>query len=329
MSPIRFGVVGCGAIATLHQLPALRRAPGVDLAAVVDVDASWAGAVARRFGAAAAYGAPEDLIGRVDAALVATPNATHAEITCALLAGGVHVLCEKPMATTGADAARMLDAAERCGMRLMAAHCLRFSPNLAKLQQIVADGWLGEVIEMRAGIGGPYERSARRTDFRRDKRRAGGGVLVDLGVHLIDLAVWIGGEAPATIAYDAATAAGWKVETDIEVALGFPSGSRAVLAASFTRALDASFTVRGRDGWAQASLYRPGELTLFSRRSRVCRTAGVQRLRLPPSSMYERQIAHFCTAVRSGEPFCVRPDQVRAVIAAIDRCYAGCEADAA
>jgi predicted dehydrogenase len=329
VSRLRFGVVGCGAISTLHQLPALRRAPGVDLVAVVDTDAAWAAAVARRFAARESHADYTALAGRVDAALIATPNHTHADIACALLAAGVHVLCEKPLATTRAEVDRMLEASARSGARLMAAHCLRFSPNLEMLQQIVADGWLGQVTAMSAGIGGPYAESARRTDFRRQKRFAGGGVLVDLGIHLTDLAVWLAGAAPLAVAYDATTAPDWEVETDVEVALDFPAGSRATLNASFTHPLDPSFTVRGDGGWASASLYRPTDLTLFSTRARVCRAAGVQHLRLPDVSMYDRQIAHFCDAVRSGAEFRVRPSEVRAVIDVIERCYGQREADAA
>lgn len=319
---VRFGVVGCGAIATLHQLPALRRSPEVELMAVVDVDRAWAGTVARRFGAPAAYDSAASLAGCVDAAVVATPNHTHADIGCALLAAGVHVLCEKPLATTGVDAARMFATAERVGTRLMAAHCLRFSPNMAMLQQLVRSGALGAPVAMRAGIGGPYEVSARRTEFRKQRCFAGGGVLVDLGVHLIDLAIWMAGAVPVVAGYESTTATGWEVETDVDVALEFPDGGRAVLAASYTHALDAVFTVRGPDGWASAPLYRPHALTVFSQRAKSCRAAGVQELRLPRHSMYDGQLAHFCERLRSGAPFGVRPEEVRAVIRTIDDCYA-------
>lgn len=329
MKRMRIGVVGCGAISTLYQLPALRRVADVELVAVVDTDAAWAGTVARRFEARESFADPAALVGRVDAALIATPNHTHADIACALLGAGVHVLCEKPLATTRTEVERMLDAAARGGTRLMAAHCLRFSPNLAMLEHVVADGWLGELTAISGSIGGPYDTSSRRTDFRRQKRLAGGGVLVDLGVHLVDLAVWMAGAAPTAVAYDDSTAPGWEVETDVEVVLDFPNSSRATLNASFTHALDASLTVRGRDGWATASLYRPTDLTLFSTRARVCRAAGVQQIRVPDVSMYDRQIEHFCAGVRSGAEFRVRPSEVRAVIDVIERCYRQREADAA
>jgi predicted dehydrogenase len=321
MRRLRFGVVGCGAISTDLQLPALRRSDRVDLVAVTDLDAGHARAVAGRFGVPESYGDHRALVGRVDAALVATPNTTHADIAVDLLEAGVHVLCEKPMATTRGDVERMLAAAERSAARLMAAHCLRFSPNIDLLHRIVADGWLGGLGVVEAGIGGSYEDSARRTDFRRQRRLSGGGVLVDLGVHVVDLAIWIAGGAPTEVAYDATAASGWEVETDAEVALAFADGTRARLGASFSRGLENQIVARGPDGWASASLYLPTELLVFADRARVCRRAGMQRILLPDVSMYDRQIAHFCEAVLGAHDFGVRADEVRATIDVIERCY--------
>jgi predicted dehydrogenase len=109
----------------------------------------------------------------------------------------------------------------------------------------------------------------------------------------------------------------------------FAGSSRATLAASFTRLLESSLTVRGSLGWATAPLYRPTDLTLFSTGARACHRAGVQQLQLPDTSMYDRQIAHFCDAVQSGDEFLIRPEDVRAVIEVIERCYREQEAHAA
>ena len=329
MKRVRLGVVGCGAVSTLYHLPALRRSPIVELVAVIDSDVAWAHRVAQRFGVPEHHSDYHALMGRVDAALIATPNHTHADIACALLAAGIHVLCEKPVATTAAEVERMLSTAARVGTRLMPAHCLRFSANLAFLKQIIAAEWLGPVTEMSAGIGGPYETSAHRTDFRRRKQSAGGGVLVDLGIHLIDLATWFANGTATAVVYDGATLAGWEVETDAEVGLSFHGGARAMLTASFTYTPDSTFTVRGRHGWAAAPLYRPTELTLFTTRARVCQRAGAQQLQLPDTSMYEAQIAHFCEAVQSGREFVITARDVRAVVDIIEKCYGRQAANAA
>ncbi len=321
MTPLRFGIVGCGAIVTLHQLPALRRCPSLQLVGLVDRDREWAAKVAKRSGVPAAYDDYRRLIGKVDAVLVATPNTTHAAIACDLLEQGVHVLCEKPLATTGEEVERMLAAAARGGSRLMTAHCLRFSPQLEMLKTVVEAGWLGPVERVSASIGGPYEGVACRTDFRRQRALSGGGVLMDLGVHVLDLAVWIAGKAPAHVEYAGSFASGWEVETDAEVGLRFPGDGQASLQASFSTPLGNSFTVRGARGWARASLYVPTELTVFAEDARLCRRAGMQTLLLEDRNMYDAQIAHFCRAIETGEPFRVRDAEVRATIGVIDSCY--------
>src|SRR5262249_11546983 len=137
MTPLRFGIVGCGAVVTLHQLPACRRSPALRIEAVVDRDRAWAAQVASRAGIPQSFDDPRRLLGAVDAVLVATPNTTHADISCELLDAGVHVLCEKPLATCGADADRMLHTARRGSARLMAAQCLRFSPNIDMLHEML------------------------------------------------------------------------------------------------------------------------------------------------------------------------------------------------
>lgn len=321
MTPLRFGVVGCGAIVTLHQLPALRRSPAVRVVAVTDRDAAWAGAVASRFGVRAAHDDHRRLIGAVDAALVATPNSTHAAIACDLLEQGVHVLCEKPLGTTRAEVDRMLAAAARGGARLMTAHCLRFSPGFETLKQVIEAGWLGDVRHVAAAIGGPYQGVARRTDFRRQRSLSGGGVLMDLGIHVLDLAVWLAGRVPVHVDYAGEAGEGWEVETEAEVELRFPGEARASLQASFSSPLGNLLTVRGTKGWARASLYVTNELAVFAEDARVCRRAGLQTLRLRDHDMYDAQIEHFCHAIATGTPFRVRDAEVCATIDVVDRCY--------
>jgi predicted dehydrogenase len=330
MSRLRFGVVGCGAIVTLHQLPALLRSRALKVVAMVDRDKDWAAAVARKGGVQASYDDHLALVGKVDAALVATPNSTHVGIVCDLLEQGVHVICEKPLGTTRFEVDRMLAAAAHGRARLMTAHCLRFAPSLAMMKDVVASGWLGDLREVSASIGGPYAGVARRTDFRRQRTLSGGGVLMDLGIHVLDLTVWLAGSAPTWVDYRGTTQEpGWEVETDVEVGLGFADGARASLVASFTTAMGNGLTVRGSRGWARTSLYETNLLTLCAEGSQVCRRAGLQSLPLEAHDMYDTQIAHFCDALRTGEPFRVADSEVRATIDVVGQCYASNEQVAA
>src|SRR5262245_29744884 len=323
MRPLRFGIVGCGGFSTIYLLPALRRCSRLQLAAVVDHDRTWALKVARRFRVPTSYTDYHDLIGRVDAVLIATPNTTHADIACTLLQHGIHVLCEKPLATTRADVERMFSMSAQSGARLMAAYGLRFSPNVSMLKRIIAAQWLGSVHGLTAEIGGRYEEGEQRTDFRKHRRLSGGGVLIDLGIHLIDLALWLSEELPVSVEYESAAAPGWEVESEAEVALDFPGGSRATLTCSFTHAPTNTMVVQGSAGWVRVPLYEPTHLTLFSERARVCQTSGVQRLVFPGiyTGMYDRQIEHFCEAVMTGKEFIIQAAEVSAALDIIERCY--------
>lgn len=321
MRKLRLGIVGCGAVVTLHHLPALRQTSRVDLVALADRDRSWGTKVARKFGVRQFHEDYREMIGHVDAVLVATPNTTHADIACSLLEVGVHVLCEKPMATTSADVERMYQASAKGGGRLVASHNSRFNANVAMLKTVIARGWLGAVEEISGGLGSAYEAAERRTDFRRERRLSGGGVLIDLGIHLIDVAVWLAGERPISVRYDAAVAPGWDVETDADVGIEFANGIWAHFSVSFTHALDPTLKVRGTEGWASASLYDPGHLTLFTERARICQRAGAQHLILDDRPGYERGMEHFADAVLSGREFIVQPDEVAAGLAIIEQCY--------
>ena len=216
MKRIRFGVVGCGAVSEIYHVPAIAHCESAALTAMVDTVPERAAEVARRFRAETSLTDHRQLVGKVDAALIATSNTTHADIACHLLEHGVHVLCEKPMATTTADVGRMFAAAARGGTRLMAGHSRRFNPNLELAKALIVGGRIGTLESVGAALGSPYGSWPTRTDFRRQRTLSGGGVLLDLGIHLIDLAIWLGGEAKM-LRYESSDTLGWGVENDAEV----------------------------------------------------------------------------------------------------------------
>ncbi len=130
---------------------------------------------------------------RPDAVIVATPNVHHAPITIAALNAGAHVLCEKPMAMNTREALRMADAADRKKRKLMINFSYRFTPAAWALKQIVDSGAVGDVYYAKTrwhrnrgipGFGGWFGQ----------KKLSGGGPLIDLGVHRIDMAMWLMGD---------------------------------------------------------------------------------------------------------------------------------------
>ncbi len=182
-------LIGCGAIAQRAHIPGLLAA-----GARVGVLASRTRASAQR-AAELAGGADivtdwEAALDRddVDAVAICTPNHLHEPIAVAAAEAGKHVLVEKPMAVSLAAADRMIAAAERAGVVLMPAHNVRFAPAFVAASEAVQRGDIGEVTGVRAafGHGGPHLWAPAATWFR-DPSQAGGGALLDLGVHVADL----------------------------------------------------------------------------------------------------------------------------------------------
>jgi predicted dehydrogenase len=321
VTALRVAVIGCGAVSEIYHLPALRRCSRGQLTAVVDADATRAANVARRHGAPLAMTDFRELPGKVDAAVIATPNTSHADIACFLLDHDVHVLCEKPLATTLADAQRMARASRRGSARLMAGQCRRFNPNAELVRELIARGHLGTVTQISAALGGRYGQWPQRTDFRRIRALSGGGVLLDLGIHLIDLALWLAGEEARVVRYESTDTMNWGVENDAEVTLEFAGGGRALLACSYTHGLNRTLRVEGTRGWAETSVDGFPAVTFFSEQSRLCQQAGAQHLLVPEADVYGSQMDHFVGAVLDGSPFAVDLDQVLAGVRLVEECY--------
>lgn len=190
---LRVGLIGAGHIARAGHLPALKRHSGVAVTAVADISEERAREVARMFDIPRVYASYDAMLGDgdLDAVIVATNNVSHAPITLAALAAGVDVLCEKPMATTVADAERMVAAARAAGRILMVGMTNRYRSDVETLRSLVSGGDVGELYWGRARI---MRRRGTPTGWFRDSSLSGGGTLFDIGVHALDLCWWLMGQ---------------------------------------------------------------------------------------------------------------------------------------
>ncbi|HET7586359.1 MAG TPA: Gfo/Idh/MocA family oxidoreductase [Gemmatimonadaceae bacterium] len=187
---LRVGVLGAGAIAQITHLPLLSRMRGVELVAVCDSDGPKARALAERFGVRNVFTDVDDVLEleQLDAIIVATPNHLHEPHVLSALAAKVHVLCERPLSLTARGVERILSAARRAGRVVAVANNHRFRADVQALLGFLRGGELGRLTGMR---GGAYQtrRSAEGWRFRRPE--AGGGVMLELGFPLLDLAFWL------------------------------------------------------------------------------------------------------------------------------------------
>ncbi len=193
--PVRVAVIGCGLIAQRSHFPAYAAAPEAEIAAVVSLSAEEAQDAVNNFGAKRILPSWEAAIADpdVDAVDVCTPNYLHAPIAIAAARAGKHVFVEKPMATRLDDANAMVAAARESGVYLTVGHNLRFAPIFQTMRQAMRDGVIGRPFAARGVYmhAGPDESWGSSSQWFWDEATAGGGALLDMGIHMIDVMRWI------------------------------------------------------------------------------------------------------------------------------------------
>lgn len=193
MAKIKVGIVGCGFIANRKHLPMLTQHQDVEIVAFCDIIRERAEASCKQFGASDAkvYEDYREVIGRkdIDVVHVCTPNSSHAEISVAALQGGKHVMCEKPMAKTSAEAKAMLDAAKASGKKLTIGYQNRFRSDSQFIKSLCDKGELGDIYLGKAFAC--RRRGVPIWGVFMNKELQGGGPLIDLGTHALDLTLWM------------------------------------------------------------------------------------------------------------------------------------------
>ncbi len=183
--PIQVGVIGTGSISEFH-LHAYSKNPEVELAAVCDLNEDRARAAAAKFGAGTVYSDYRELLAdpSIEAVSICTWNNTHAEISIAALQAGKHVLVEKPLCRTVEEALRMQDAVRSSGKQLQVGFVRRYESKAALVRQFAEQGEFGDIYYAKAST---LRRLGNPGGWFADIERSGGGPLIDIGVHVIDL----------------------------------------------------------------------------------------------------------------------------------------------
>ena len=190
---LRVAIIGCGGIANGKHLPSLKKLEQVEMVAFCDIE------IKKAEKAAIEYGTPEAAVYKnykqlledesIDVVHVLTPNISHAEISIASMEAGKHVMCEKPMAKTSEEAKLMVETAERTGKKLTIGYNNRFRPDSQYLHNVCKQGDLGEVYYARAHA--IRRRAVPTWGVFLDEEKQGGGPLIDIGTHALDLTLWM------------------------------------------------------------------------------------------------------------------------------------------
>jgi predicted dehydrogenase len=302
-SELRVAVLGAGAIAQVSHLPAYSRIPEVRVTAVCDSDRGKADRVARRFNVNHVATSWEEAIRRddIDAVDICLPNHLHAEVALAALEQGKHVLCEKPFSRTSEEAQSMVDAAARHGRVLMGGFNNRFREDAQVLKRFVSEGELGRVSFLKTGWLKPAS-SWPDKGWQQIKRYAGGGVLLDLGVQMLDLALWFL-DMPKVLSVSAAAHPKPEeeaIETGAAALLRLEGGVTMTLEVSWGLLVDRDFAYLNLFGDQGAALLNPLRLQKEMHGSLVNVTPNVGPGGNPYKKSYENEMRHFVHCARTG-----------------------------
>ena len=192
MEKVRLGIIGCGGIANGKHLPALKKIKEVELVAFCDIIVERAEKAAKEYGVEGAkvYEDFNEMLKneKLDVVHVCTPNNVHAPASIAAMEAGCHVMCEKPMAKNVEQAQAMLDAQKRTGMKLTIGYQNRFTAEQQALHEACENGELGEIYYAEAEA--IRRRAVPTWGGGIDEEKQGGGPLIDIGTHALDLTLW-------------------------------------------------------------------------------------------------------------------------------------------
>lgn len=314
---MKWALVGASTIAAQYMIRAIRAQPGNEIAQVVSGSAAWGAEFARNHGIPASGTVLDNALAdpSIAAVYISTTNEKHLPQAMAAIAAGKHVLCEKPLAMTVADAAAMVAAAEAAGLIFATNHHLRCSGSHRAVRDLIASGRIGRVLSLRIFHAVHLPESLR--GWRINSAEAGGGVIPDITVHDADVTRFLLDEDPDTVvAQMAGSGMGQGVEDSAMSVWTMPSGAMVMSHESFTHPFAGSgFEVHGTDG----SIFARGVMTQNPVGDiELVASAGRAAVPFPDHDLYVEGVRAFVTAVAGrGQPAATGRDGVKSLAVAL------------
>ncbi len=349
---LRVGLIGTGMICNIAHVPAWRAlADQVEIVGAADVVAEHARGTAQAHGIPHWYDDPQRMLDelRPDIVSVSAPNSYHKPWTLAALAAGAHVLCEKPVATSYRDAVEMYAAADAAGRLLMVGQSLRFRSENQAAKSLAESGYLGDVYYAEAGA--MRRRGVPTWGQFHMAEHSGGGPLYDIGVHALDLVLWLIG-SPRVMAVSGVTYTKLANRDEglvtSQADSGAPQGVPNArpydyrefdvedLGVGFLR-LESGMTVVLRASWAANIPEGTGNTFILGTKAgmalgplRIIGTLGAYQADTTPlvpdrnepfATGHIREAAHFVRAIRGEEELSIKREEVLNVIHALEGLY--------
>ncbi len=311
MSPVKIGIVGCGRIARTVHVPIVSRMPRVELAALADPDAQRLEEAMRKAPHARPFRDYRELLALadLDAVVICLPNAKHAEAAVMALQRGKHVYLEKPIAMSLKEGREILDAWRSSGLVGMIGYHLRFNKLYLAARREIQSGGLGDLV----GVRSVFSTSARDRPAWQQRRATGGGALLDLACHHIDLVRFLFGREIQQVYADVHS---HLTEGDsVGLAMRLSGGLLVQSFFSMASVEEDRFEIFGRSGKLRVDRYLSlhaeisGPSAGFGRLNRLVRAVKslahapylLEKLRFPAHEpSYAKALAHFADAVGRG-----------------------------
>ena len=316
--PIRIGILGCARIAKAAVIDAAGNQSGLVVAGIASRSAGKAAAFARQHGIATTFSSYAGLLADpgIDAVYVPLPNSLHAEWTIAALEAGKAVLCEKPMASNSAEAARMVHVANDTGRPLMEAFHYRYHPMMGYILEVLRTGTLGRLQSVRASLKIPEGLAA--ADDIRFQSGLSGGAMMDVGAYCMNALRYVTDGEPGVESASAKLVAP-DVDGEMKVRLCFPSGTIGEIDCSLVAPdFEARLDIVGEHGRLEARnpflphLGNAVTLTVHGKTS---------RLSFDRTPTYTFQARAFASLIRGESASLSTPEDGMANMLAIDRTY--------
>jgi predicted dehydrogenase len=324
---LKAALVGVGVAGQVSHIPAWKKLEGVELVTLVDRDQEKAQRVAQRFGVPNATTAIDEVLEdpEIDLVDICTPNFLHAPLAIAALESGKHVLVERPIARNAAETEKMVKAADKADRMLVCALAHRFREDTKILKKFVDRGELGEVFYTKTGWL-RQRTDWRSEEWRQQKQVSGGGVLMDLGVQMLDLTLYIlGGPKVESVSASAHKAGKAEVEDSLIALLRLENGCVVNLEVTWGLLMEKDFAYVNLFGQSGAALWNPLRIHKGMHGSLVNVTPAVDSPRNVYKQAIEAQIAQFADGVRKGGNAGASGAEMLAVMRLVDAIYRSAE----
>jgi predicted dehydrogenase len=234
MRKIKWGIIGCGGIADRRTLPGMMLAENAECYAVMDANKEAAERVKEKYGAKYAFTDFNELLklDEIEAVYIASPVFAHKEQAYAAAKAKKHILLEKPLGLTLQDSIDIIELCEKEGVKLGVGLMMRYHAYHQAIKKIISEGVIGDIVSMRAQFTCWYPKIE--NCWRQDKSLSGGGALMDMGIHCIDLLQYISGlEAVESTGYAYNQTFGYNADDSAAVIMKMNNGALAYVDSNF------------------------------------------------------------------------------------------------